>query len=99
MEGFYAEEQCIWGLTINTRLRRAFLPERRILRGAHLIADSAFDPGQRTVTLKQMQQFRGIMTGWAVVVPSLRNELKIADNFGWQRRGQGGLSQATWLRQ
>ena len=81
MEGFYAEEQCIWGLTINTRLGRAFLPERRILRGAHLIADSAFDPGQRTVTLKQMQQFRGIMTGWAVVVPSLRNELKIADNF------------------
>lgn len=79
MEGFFAEEQCVWGLTINTKIGKAFLPERRIQKGAHLLADVAFDPGQQIVTLKQMQQFRGVMTGWGVVVPALRNELKAAD--------------------
>ena len=81
IEGAYKEEQCIWGLMINTNLGRAFLPERRILRGAYLLADNEFDPGEKKLTLKQLQQFRGITTGWATVVPALRNELKAADVF------------------
>ena len=81
LEGAFRVEQCVWGLTINTELNKAFLPERRILKGAHLLAHQNFDYGCKDVTLKQMQQFRGIMTGWAVVVPALKNELKAADVF------------------
>ena len=81
IEGAFKEEQVVWGLAMNTRTEKAFLPERRILKGAHLIGDVAFDVGERRVTLRQMQQFRGIMTGWATVVRGLNNELKAADVF------------------
>ena len=81
IEGAFKEEQVIWGLAMNTRTEKAFLPERRILKGAHLVSDVAFDMGERRVTLRQMQQFRGIMTGWATVIKGLNNELKAADVF------------------
>eukprot|EP00913_Durusdinium_trenchii_P022970 g21568.t1 len=51
--------------------------------------DCAFDAGQKKVTVRQMQQFRGIMTGWGVVVKGLANELKAADIF--LSADEGGL--------
>eukprot|EP00438_Fugacium_kawagutii_P014165 Skav213278 [mRNA] locus=scaffold2944:132640:149231:+ [translate_table: standard] len=89
IEGAFKEEQVIWGLTMNSRTERVSLPERRILRGAHLLSDPAFDAGSKTLTLRALQQFRGIMTGWAVVVRGLKNELKAADLF--LTKGDGAL--------
>ena len=81
VEGVYKEEQTIWGLNINTRTEHASLPGRRIEKGAHLLAHPAFDAESKCLTLRQLQQFRGIATGWAVVVKGLKNELKAADVF------------------
>ena len=81
LEGAYKEEQTIWGLNINTKEDRASLPSRRIEKGAHLLAHPAFDFDSKVLTLRQLQQFRGIATGWAVVVRGLKNELKAADVF------------------
>jgi len=81
IEGVYKEEQTIWGLNINTRTEHASLPGRRIEKGAHLLAHPSFDAESKCLTLRQLQQFRGIATGWAVVVKGLKNELKAADVF------------------
>ena len=76
LEGSFKSEQTIWGLTMNTETNQVALPERRILKGAHLL-----DAGNKGLCLRQLQQFRGIATGWAVVVKGLKNELKAADIF------------------
>ena len=89
IEGQFKEEQVIWGLTMNAASEKAFLPERRILRGSYLLGDSAFDAGEKCVTVRQVQQFRGITTGWAIVVRGLANELKAADIF--LSNDEGGL--------
>ena len=81
LEGSFKTEQTIWGLTMNTETNQVLLPERRILKGAHLLAEPVFDVGSKGLSLRQLQQFRGITTGRAVVVKGLKNELKAADVF------------------
>ena len=76
IEGAFKDEQVIWGLVMNTSSNTVALPERRILKGAHLLTEPEFEAGCHSLRLRQLQQFRGIMTGWAVVVRGLRNELK-----------------------
>ena len=89
LEGSFKTEQTIWGLTMNTETNQVLLPERRILKGAHLLAEPVFDVGNKGLRLRQLQQFRGIATGWAVVVKGLKNELKAADIF--LTNGDGAL--------
>ena len=81
IEGEFRTTQTVWGVIMDTQEEKAYLPERRIQKGAALVAGCEFDYGERTVTLKQMQQFRGIMTGWSSVIQGLKNELKAADRF------------------
>ena len=80
-EGVFADTQTVWGVTINTTTERMSLPEARVLKGAHLLAENQFNFGEKTVTLKEIQRFRGVATGWSVVVKGLKNELKAADRF------------------
>lgn len=47
LEGSFKLEQTIWGLTMNTETNQVLLPERRILKGAHLLADPARSRGYR----------------------------------------------------
>ena len=99
VEGAFKTSQTVWGVIMCTEDETATLPERRIQKGAVLLADSCFDYGSKEVTLKQLQQFQGILTGWASIVKGLVNELKAADKFlagrdGHQRvtprlRGEG----------
>ena len=51
-----------------------------------------FNFGSKDLTLKDLQRFRGIATGWGVVAPGLKNELKSADVF------MGGLDGAAKVR-
>ena len=81
VEGGFKTAQTVWGVIMCTEDETATLPERRIQKGAVLLADSCFDYGSKEVTLKQLQQFRGILTGWAAIVKGLVNELKAADKF------------------
>jgi hypothetical protein len=85
VEGTFRTSQTVWGVIMETDTERAMLPERRVTKGAVLLAEACFDFGCQQITLKQMQQFRGIMTGWASIVQGLANELKAADKFlrGW----------------
>lgn len=69
------------GVVMDSVEERAYLPERRIQKGAQLVAEREFDYGSKEVTLKQLQRFRGIMTGWASVIRGLQNELRAADKF------------------
>ncbi|CAK9114808.1 unnamed protein product [Durusdinium trenchii] len=77
VEGAFKTAQTVWGVIMCTEGETATLPERRIQKGAVLLADSCFDYGSKEVTLKQLQQFRGILTGWAAIVKGLVNELKV----------------------
>ena len=81
IEGAFKSSQTIWGVIMDTQSEKAFLPEKRILKGAVLLSGVDFDYGNKTLTLKQLQQFRGILTGWAAVIKGLENELKAADHF------------------
>ena len=81
IEGSFKTSQTVWGVVMETDTMKAFLPEKRIQKGAALLQRPAFDHGEMTVTLKELQQFRGIMTGWAAIIPSLQNELGACDKF------------------
>eukprot|EP00435_Cladocopium_sp_Y103_P028921 s3298_g7.t1 len=81
IEGAFKRSQTIWGVIMDTEEEKAFLPEKRIQKGAVLMSGPEFDFGNQTLTLRQLQQFRGILTGWAAVVRGLENELKAADHF------------------
>ena len=81
VEGQFRTFQTVWGLDIETVSEEVHLPERRILKGASLLSEACFDFGCKDVTLRSVQRFRGVATGWVVVVKGLRNELKAADVF------------------
>ena len=81
IEGKFQSAQTVWGIVMNAETEQAILPERRILKGAQLLADPKFDHGRKDLTLKELQQFRGIMTGWSAVVRGLTNELRAGDRF------------------
>ena len=81
IEHAYKASQTIWGVIMDTEEEKAFLPEKRIQKGAVLLSGAEFDFRATHLTLKQLQQFRGILTGWASVVQGLANELKAADKF------------------
>ena len=78
-EGPYRPFQTARGLDIETKFKEVHLPERRITREAALLAEGA---GAKDITVRDIQRFRGIATGWTVVVKGLKkNELKAADRF------------------
>eukprot|EP00434_Breviolum_minutum_P012254 symbB.v1.2.010803.t1/scaffold712.1/size170421/2 len=80
-EGDFRTQQTIWGIILDTESQEAHLPEQRVLKGAHLLAEECFDAGRKDVTLRQLQILRGIATGWASIVHGLKNELKAIDVF------------------
>lgn len=80
-EGVFSEAQTVWGVTINTLTEKMSLPEARVLKGAHLLAEPQFNFGERSVTLRDLQRLRGIATGWSTIVKGLKNELKAIDRF------------------
>ena len=80
-EGDFRSQQTVWGIIMDTENQEAHLPERRVLKGAHLLAEECFDAGKKDVTLRQLQILRGIATGWASIVHGLKNELKAIDLF------------------
>ena len=81
VEGPFRTFQTVWGLDVETVSEAVRLPERRIMKGAALLSDPCFDYGCKEISVRTIQRFRGIVTGWSVVVPGLRNELKAADRF------------------
>eukprot|EP00435_Cladocopium_sp_Y103_P042118 s923_g11.t1 len=92
VEGVFKTTQTVWGIILETHTEKAMLPERRIQKGAVLLAGEVFDFGRQDITLKEMQQFRGILTGWAAIIPGLTNELKAADKFLRGNDGQQKVS-------
>ena len=81
IEGTFKTSQTVWGVVMETEGMKAYLPERRIQKGASLLAGPDFDFGNYDIKLKALQQFRGILTGWAAVVKGLGNELTACDRF------------------
>ena len=81
IEGTFKTAQTVWGVVMETDGMKAYLPEKRIQKGASLLAGVDFDFGNQDIKLKPLQQFRGIMTGWAAVVKGLGNELAACDRF------------------
>ena len=80
-EGVFGPRQTIWGVCMDADKETASLPEARILKGAYLLAGAGFNYGEKTLTLKDLQRFRGVATGWSAIIGGLKNELKAADLF------------------
>ena len=98
-EGFFAPSQIVWGVKIDADTERMSLPEARITKGAYLLNASDFNYGQKTLTLKDLQRFRGIATGWTTIVPGLKNELKAADVFLGGVEGGAPIQPGKQVRQ
>ena len=82
VEGAFRTYQTVWGLDMETATEQVNLPEKRILKGANLLGEPDFDYGNKDITVRTIQRFRGIATGWTVVVKGLRI------GQGWQRESQ-----------
>ena len=80
-EGAFAERQTVWGVDMDTASTSASLPENRILKGAYLLSDPVYDPGNRCIRLIDMQRLRGTGQSWAIVIPQLLPELRVLDMF------------------
>ena len=89
MEGPFRTFQTVWGLDVETETEEVHLPERRVLKGALLLAEPCFEYGCKDLTLRMVQRFRGVATGWVVTVKGLKNELKAADRFLGTERDAG----------
>ena len=99
VEGAFKTSQAVWGVIMSTEDETASLPERRIQKGAVLLADSCFDYGSKDVTLKQLQQFRGILTGWASIVKGLSERAQGRGQVPrWHQRPSEGETPATRRR-
>jgi len=81
VEGEFEERKTCWGLEYDTTLPNVRIPEGRILKGAHLFADSVYDPGNSSISLLDLQRARGTAQSWSPIHPSLKTELKAIDNF------------------
>ena len=91
LEGCFEPLKTVWGLDIDAEENEAGLPDRRILKGAYLLTSPVYDPGCKSLTLRDVQRARGTGTGWTTVVPGLRNELTKLPMFSyreWKERQQ-----------
>ena len=59
----------------------ATLPEKRILKGALLLAEPVFDTGNKRITLLDLQRVRGTVRAWSPVVPMVCPDLRALDVF------------------
>jgi hypothetical protein len=73
VEGTFRTLQTIWGADIDTEVDEARLPDRRVTKGATLVGMPVYDPGNTSVTLKDVQRLRGTAGGWVAFVPGLEN--------------------------
>ena len=78
-EGRFATNALIWGFQYDTVYGTCQLPEPKLIKGAYLITEPCFDPGQRRIPLLEVQRLRGNATYWQVVQPALRPELGAID--------------------
>jgi len=81
LEGEFDTARTCWGVDIDTETDTIRIPERRILKGAHLMALPCYDSGNKDLSLLDVQRARGTAQSWAAVLPSLHLELKAADVF------------------
>ena len=81
VEGEMETSQCCWGLDVDTSRGVVRIPERRIIKGAHLLALPVYEPGNKGLTLLDLQRARGTAQSWSPVHPGLRTELKALDAF------------------
>lgn len=79
IEGEFRTTQTVWGLVMDTETEKVYLSEKRIQKGATLLAEKEFDFGERTLTLRQLQRFRGIMTGWTSVLKGFSCKAKMVE--------------------
>ena len=73
-DGGWELEKICWGLWDRTGPGTVTLPEAKLIKAYHLLADPAFDPGVRNLPLKLAQQLRGNAEYWVLVLPSLAVE-------------------------
>eukprot|EP00972_Heterocapsa_arctica_P091331 13475647-Heterocapsa_arctica.AAC.1 len=50
-EGAFDTKALLWGLGYDTEAGTCNLPEQKLLKGAHLITEPCFDPGNRHIAL------------------------------------------------
>ena len=70
-EGEYSTSCKAWGIVLNTEEETAAIPESRLDKGRKLLAEDAFQAGNRRITLLDLQRLRGAGTAWAVWVIGL----------------------------
>eukprot|EP00972_Heterocapsa_arctica_P076884 11340636-Heterocapsa_arctica.AAC.1 len=63
-EGEFDTKALLWGLGYDTEAGTCSLPEQKLLKGAHLITESCFDPGNWRIKLLDVQRLRGNATYW-----------------------------------
>ena len=78
-EGTFATKALLWGLGYDTQAGTCQLPEQKLLKGAHLLTQPCFDPGNRAIPLIEVQRLRGNATYWTTCQPSLKPELGAID--------------------
>ena len=85
IEGPFRTFQTVWGLDMDTTTEEVQLPNRRVLKGAELLADGCFDYGCKDLTLRAVQRFRGITTGWSSDPSSkVWQRRRLRGGVGWQ---------------
>ena len=57
------------------------VPEQRLLKGAYLLADRAFDSGSKSASLLDLHKLRGTGTSQVPAWPSISTELRAVDVF------------------
>ena len=80
-EGGWDLHKICWGLLYKTDQATVTLPEAKLLKAYHLLHDSAFDPGVRTLPLKLAMQLRGNAEYWGLVCPSFAPELAVMNKI------------------
>ena len=63
-EGTFDAKALLWGLVYDTEAGTCQRPEQKLLKGAHLLTEPCFDPGNRANPWIEVQRPHGNATYW-----------------------------------
>ena len=70
--GFWADQHTVWGAAVDVNELTVSLPVEKRIKALFTVFDECYSPGNRNVSLVQIQQLQGSLNHWSDLQPALK---------------------------